>query len=116
MRKTFLEVDIKEFRNNIDKIKKYANNKEIMPVIKASGYGTFINTRVDVLNDFNDIKFIKVSAKDGKNITKAFNEMIDLLDEDSQEKNDNENKDESGKKNKGTKLKNKKSNINKKCC
>ena len=53
MRKTFLEVDIKEFRNNIDKIKKYVNDKEIMPVVKASGYGTFINTRVDVLNDFN---------------------------------------------------------------
>ena len=70
----------------------------------------------DVLNDFNDIKFIRVSAKDGKNITKAFNEMIDLLDEDNQEKNDIENKDESGKKNKGTKLKNKKSNLNKKCC
>ena len=49
MRKTFLEVDIKELRNNIDKIKRYANNKEIMPVIKASGYGTFINTRVDVI-------------------------------------------------------------------
>ena len=29
--------------------------------------------------------------------------MIDLLDEDNQEKNDIENKDESGKKNKGTK-------------
>ena len=27
--------------------------KEIMPVIKANGYGTFINTKVDLLNEFN---------------------------------------------------------------
>ena len=53
MRKTVLEVNINEFKNNISKIKKYVNNKEIMPVIKANGYGTFINTNIDLLNDFN---------------------------------------------------------------
>lgn len=53
MRKTVLEVNINEFRNNIKKIREYVNNKEIMPVVKANGYGTFINTNIDLLNEFN---------------------------------------------------------------
>lgn len=53
MRKTFLEVDLNKFTNNIKKIKKYIKNKEIMPVIKANGYGTYINKRLDILNLFN---------------------------------------------------------------
>ena len=53
MRKTFLEVDLKEFKNNIKKIKEYIGEKEIMPVVKAHAYGTYINKRLDILNMFN---------------------------------------------------------------
>lgn len=53
MRPTIMEVDKKEFLNNIKKIKKYVGNKEILPVIKANGYGTYINKNIDVLDTFN---------------------------------------------------------------
>ena len=52
MRQTKLEIDINKFKENIDSIKKFTN-KEIMPVIKANGYGTYINKRLDVINEFN---------------------------------------------------------------
>lgn len=53
MRSTIMEVSSKCFKQNISNIRKYVNNKEIMPVIKANGYGTYINKRLDLINDFN---------------------------------------------------------------
>ena len=53
MRTTVLEVDKKKFKKNIEKIKKYVSNKEILPVIKANGYGTYINKELDLINEFN---------------------------------------------------------------
>lgn len=53
MRNTRLEVDLTKFKRNIQKIREYCPNKELMPVIKANAYGTYINRRLDILNDFN---------------------------------------------------------------
>ena len=53
MRSTVLEVNLDKFYNNIKNIKKYVGKKELMPVVKANGYGTHINKRLDVLNHFN---------------------------------------------------------------
>ena len=53
MRSTVLEVNLDKFYNNIKNIKKYVGKKELMPVVKANGYGTHINKRLDVLNNFN---------------------------------------------------------------
>lgn len=53
MRNTRLEVDLTKFKENIQKIREYCPNKEIMPVIKANAYGTYVNKRLDILNDFN---------------------------------------------------------------
>ena len=52
MRPTVMEVDIQKFNNNISKIRKFVGNKELMPVIKANAYGTHINFRLDVINQF----------------------------------------------------------------
>lgn len=53
-RPTVLEIDLNNFKYNISQIKKKLdNNVEIMPVIKANGYGTYINKRLDILNMFN---------------------------------------------------------------
>ena len=46
-----LEVNINKFKNNIKTIKQYTN-KEIMPVIKAHAYGTYLDTRLDILDMF----------------------------------------------------------------
>lgn len=53
MRPTILEVDLKKIEANINNIKKYVGNKKIMPIIKANGYGTYINKNIDFLNKFD---------------------------------------------------------------
>lgn len=60
MNNTILEVNINKFLNNIEKIKNYCPNKEIMPVIKANAYGTYLNKRLDILNHFNIVAVAKV--------------------------------------------------------
>ena len=53
MRSSYMEVNLDSFNSNIQEIKKYlGNNIDIMPVVKANGYGTHINYRVDILNKF----------------------------------------------------------------
>ena len=53
-RPTVMEVDINAFKSNIEEIKKYIGNPDvnIMPVIKANGYGTWINRNLEVIKDF----------------------------------------------------------------
>ena len=53
MRTSKMEVSIANFKHNIEEIKRYVPNKEIMPVVKANGYGTYLNTKLDILNMFN---------------------------------------------------------------
>lgn len=51
---TVMEVDLEAFKHNINQIKNKVGTKvDVMPVIKANAYGTFINTRIDILNSFN---------------------------------------------------------------
>ncbi len=53
-RPTYMEVDLNNFKYNINSIKNIVGESvEIMPVIKANAYGTYINTRLDIINDFN---------------------------------------------------------------
>ena len=53
-RPVFLEINLKDFEYNINQIQNYiGKNVEIMPVIKANGYGTYINKRRELLNKFN---------------------------------------------------------------
>ena len=53
-RPTYMEINLDNLDYNIEQIrKKVGSNVEIMPVIKANGYGTYINKRKDVLDKFN---------------------------------------------------------------
>lgn len=61
MRTTIMEVDINKFKENIKMIKKYVRNKKIMPVIKANAYGTHINKRLAVINEFDIVAVAFVS-------------------------------------------------------
>ena len=54
-RTSILEISKSAFMHNINEIKKYTN-KEIMPVIKASAYGTYINRNLDLIKDFNIVE------------------------------------------------------------
>lgn len=54
MRSTQLVIDLNNIKNNIYSIKKYIGNKvEMMPIVKANGYGTHLNYCTDILNQFN---------------------------------------------------------------
>ena len=53
-RPVYLEVNLNNFDYNIEQIQnKIGDNVKIMPVIKASGYGTYINQVIDVVNKFD---------------------------------------------------------------
>ena len=52
-RPTILEIDLKNFRHNVKQIQNYVGaNVKLMPVIKAAGYGTYINKCLEVINEF----------------------------------------------------------------
>ena len=51
MNVTKLEVDLNKINHNIEEIKKYTK-KDIIPVIKANGYGTFINLQKEFVSKF----------------------------------------------------------------
>lgn len=56
-----MEVNLENFKHNVKAIQsKLSNETRIMPVIKANAYGTYINTRLNILNEF-DIVAVAVS-------------------------------------------------------
>ena len=56
-----MEVNIDEYKNNINKIQKYVgNNIALIPVIKANGYGTFVN-RNDIITNFKIVAVALIS-------------------------------------------------------
>ena len=61
-RPTVMEIDLKAFKYNIEQIKKYIGKDiEMMPVIKANGYGTWINRCIEILENF---KIVAVATVD----------------------------------------------------
>ena len=53
-RPTVLEVNLDNFKYNIEQIRGFLKPETaIMPVIKADGYGTYINTSLDIINNFD---------------------------------------------------------------
>ena len=60
-RPVVMEIDLNNFRYNISKIKeKVGKDTILMPVIKANAYGTYINTRLDILNEFQIVAVANV--------------------------------------------------------
>ena len=53
MRPTIMEVNIKNFNENINYIQEYVGHKKLIPVIKANGYGTYINKNLELINKFD---------------------------------------------------------------
>ena len=60
-RPTVLEVNLDNFKYNIEQIRKLLKPETtIMPVIKAEGYGTYINTRLDIIDEFDIVAIATV--------------------------------------------------------
>lgn len=55
-RPTVMEVNIDNFKHNIEQIRnKLKPDVTVMPIMKANAYGTYLNTRLDVVNEFEII-------------------------------------------------------------
>lgn len=92
MRPTVMEVNLENFKYNINAIKaRLSDEVKIMPVIKANAYGTYINTRLDILNEFDIVAVALV--QEGVNLRQigyekeifvlnqpSIDEMDDILD------------------------------------
>lgn len=52
-RPTVMEISLKNFQYNIEQIRKLTSNAKLMPVIKANGYGTYINKNLEVIKNFD---------------------------------------------------------------
>ena len=46
-RPTVMEISLKNFQYNIEQIRKLTSNAKLMPVVKANGYGTYINKNLE---------------------------------------------------------------------
>lgn len=54
MRPTVMQVSLQNFRDNIKEIQsKLSSDCNMMPVIKANAYGTYINTQINIINEFD---------------------------------------------------------------
>ncbi|MGN1266384.1 MAG: alanine racemase, partial [Dorea sp.] len=61
-RPVVLEINLSNLEYNVDRIKeRVGEGVTIMPVIKGNAYGTYINKRLDVLNQF---KIVAVATVD----------------------------------------------------
>ncbi len=57
----YLEINLNNLQYNIDQIQnKVGKDVKLMPVIKASGYGTYINKRLDIINQFDIVAVANV--------------------------------------------------------
>ena len=60
-RPSYLEINLNNLQYNIDQIQnKVGKDVKLMPVIKASGYGTYINKRLDIINQFDIVAVANV--------------------------------------------------------
>lgn len=60
-RPAYLEINLENLKYNIEQIQnKVGKDVKLMPVIKASGYGTYINQRLDVINQFEIVAVANV--------------------------------------------------------
>lgn len=61
MRRTCLEVSRQLFRENVKAISEKVPCAEIMPVVKANAYGTYLNKDIELMNEFNMVAVAIVS-------------------------------------------------------
>lgn len=82
-RPTIMEVNLNNFEYNVNQIKKYVGeNVNIMPVIKANAYGTYINLCNDILNKF-DIVAVAIVDEAIKLRKQGYNKEIFVLNQPS---------------------------------
>ena len=62
MRPSVFEVNLNNFIYNVEQIQNFVGKDiKIMPVVKANGYGSHINMRLDIMNRFDIVAVALVS-------------------------------------------------------
>ena len=62
-----MEIDLNNFHHNMDSIRRIiGKHVTVMPVIKANAYGTYLNHRLDILNEFDN----NATLKENKEVVK----------------------------------------------
>ena len=60
-RPVVMEINLNNFEHNMSCIReRIGENVAIMPVIKANAYGTYLNKRLDILNEFEIVAVANV--------------------------------------------------------
>lgn len=53
MSNKIMEIDVNQFKKNIEKIRQLVGTQvTIMPIVKANGYGTYINQKMELIKEF----------------------------------------------------------------
>lgn len=81
-RQTFLEINTENFKNNVSVIDRLAfnNGKQIMPILKANGYGTYVNKVPELINQFKIIG-LAICSEAIEIRNKGYNNDILILNE-----------------------------------
>ena len=60
-RPVYMEVNLENFKYNVKQIQEYVGNDvKLMPVIKANGYGTYINKKLEIVDMFDIVAVANV--------------------------------------------------------
>ena len=79
-RQSYMEISKSNFKYNIREIQEYVGKKQIMPIIKANGYGTHVNKCLELIKDFKIVGVACVSeAIDLRNL--GYNGEIFVLNQ-----------------------------------
>lgn len=80
-RPTVMEINIQNFKHNVEQIRKnILPTTTIMPIMKANAYGTYLNTKLEVVNEFEIIGVATVD--EGVNLRKlGFQKEIFILNQ-----------------------------------
>lgn len=80
-RPTVMEINLQNFKHNLEQIRKMIKSATtIMPIMKANAYGTYLNTKLEVVNEFEIIGVATVD--EGVNLRKlGFQKEIFILNQ-----------------------------------
>ena len=76
-----MEIDLDNFHHNINRIRSIIGEDiTIMPVVKANAYGTYLNHRLDILNEF-DIVAVAIADEGEKLRNLGYKKEVFILNQ-----------------------------------
>ena len=79
-RGTYLEINLKNFEDNLKNIIEYAKPKKFLPIIKANAYGMGAKAIIDILNKYTDCVCVAIVQEGLELKQNGYNGQIVVLD------------------------------------